>query len=491
MSTLEKISELESRRAAIVVSHNEEAKKIASAKGKLTARDRIKALFDHNSFVETGAFVTSRSTAFNMPTADTAADGVVTGYGTVNGTLVYAYSQDASVLGGAMGEMHAKKIVKVYDDAMKVGAPVVGFMDTVGVRLQESVDALTGYGTIYTKMTEASGYIPQIAIVVGDCAGGAAFIAGLADFVFMSAKTAKMFLNSPNTLDDKAATFDNIATAKVHFEESGLAHFVADTEEKLIGDVQTLLSYLPENSTEEVPFYEVADDLNRVSPELNGFDFETQSVKDIVVAIVDNGTLLEMSAGYGKEVLTAFARLDGGTVGVIANLETRVGYEAVNKMTNFVTLCDSFNIPVVTLTSIEGFASTVAVEKLGMIKACSKLTKAFAEAEVAKVNVLLNKAFGSGFVTMNSKAIGADVVYAWPTATVASLNTESALKIIYAKELAEGTLSNEAFAEKAAEYDYLNTSAYAVAAKGIVDDIIEPGATRKRVIAALEMLANK
>ena len=489
MSTMEKVTEVESLRAKMISGQNEVAKKDALAKGKLTARDRITALFDDDSFVEVGAFVKSRSTAFNMEAMQTPADGVVTGYGTVNGNPVYVYSQDASVMGGALGEMHAKKIAKIYDMAMKAGAPVVGFIDTVGVRLQESVDALEGYGMIYEKMTEASGYIPQVAVVVGDCAGGSSIFAGLADFVMMSTKNARVFLNSPNTLDEKTATFDNVASAKVHAEESGLATVIEDTEEKLIEDVRDLLSYLPQNSEENVPFYDVTDDINRVDPALNSFDFDDQKVKVVMASIADNNTYFELGKDYGQTAVTAFIRLDGGTVGVVANNEVRVDYAGVKKITDFVYLCDSFNIPVVTLTNIEGFESTVATEKLGIVKACSEMTRAFASASVPKINILLNSAFGSSFVMMNSKALGCDMTYAWPTATVSSLKTESAMKIMYAEELKAGTLTGEAYAEKAEAYEAANASAYAAAAKGLVDDIIEPAATRKRIIAALEVLS--
>lgn len=491
MSTLEKLSELESRRTTIVVKRNEEAKKAALAQGKLTARDRINALLDENSFVEIGAFMASRSTAFNMPEVDTPADGVVTGYGTVNGNPVYVYSQDSSVLGGAIGEMHAKKIVRVYEDALKVGAPVVGFLDTVGARLQENMDALLGYGAIYNVMSEASSVIPQIAVVAGDCAGGAAFIAGLSDFVFMSTKSARVFLNSPNTLEDKNATFEAIATAKIHFEETGLANFIADKEEELIEEVRRLLSYLPQSNSDEVPFYTVTDDINRVEASLNSFDFQTQSVKDIVTAIADNGDYLEVGAAYGKTALTAFMRLDGGTVGVIGNAEAQLDDAGIKKITEFVNVCESFNVPMVTFTNIEGFKSTVATEKGGIIKAASSLVKAFAEASVPKVNVLVGEGFGSSFIAMNSKAVGADMVYAWPTAQIGSLKAESAMKIMYATELESGTMTGEAYGEAVAEYEAMHGSAFAAAQKGLVDDIIEPAATRKRVIAALEVLATK
>jgi acetyl-CoA carboxylase carboxyltransferase component len=491
MSTLEKLSELESRRAAIVNSGSKDAKKVSLAKGKLTARDRITHLLDENSFVEVGAFVTSRSTAFNMDVQDTPADGVVSGYGTINGNPVYVYSQDSSVLGGALGEMHAKKMVRIYDDAIKMGVPVIGVLDTVGIRLQESVDALEGYGTIFTKMTEASGIIPQITIVCGDCAGGAAFIAGLSDFVFMAAKSARMFLNSPNTIDDKAATFDNIAAAKVHFEESGLASFIADEEIDVIGKVKELITYLPQNSSEEGPFYNVTDDINRMDSNLNHFDFNTNKVVDIITSIVDNGEYLELNSKYAEGVFTGFARLNGGTVGVVANAESTVDYNGVKKMTKFVNLCDGFNIPVLTLTNIKGFTSTTATEKLGIIKECSKLVHAFASATVPKVNVILNEAYGSSYIAMNSKHIGADYVYAWPTAKVSALNAESAVKIMYSEEIKNASVAGDVIAQKTAEYEAINSSSYAVAARGYIDDIIEPAATRKRVIAAFEMLSTK
>lgn len=491
MSTLEKLSELESRRAAIENGTSDDTKKVSLAQGKLSARDRITTLLDENSFVEIGAFIKSRSTSFNMDKLDTPADGLVSGYGTINGNPIYVYSQDATVLGGAIGEMHAKKIIRVYKDAVKMGVPVVGILDTVGIRLQESIDALEGYGGIFLEMTQASGVIPQIAVVCGDCAGGAAFIAGLSDFVFMSSKTARMFLNSPNTLEDKAATFDQIATAKVHFEESGLANFVADQEEDVISEVRNLVTYLPRNNSEDVPFYNVTDDINRMDASLNSFDFESQEVKSIVASIVDDGEYLEINSKYGTDALTAFGRMNGGTVGVIANVTSAADYHAVKKMSKFVNLCDSFNIPLVTLTQTTHFTSTLATEKLGMIKECSKLVHAFAQATVPKVNVILNEAFGSSYVAMNSKHIGADYVYAWPTAQISTLKAESAVKIMYDEAIKNAEIASEVIAEKTAEYEALNSSAYAVAARGYIDDIIEPAATRKRILAALELLATK
>lgn len=488
MSTMEKVTEVESLKAKIISGHNEAAKKDALAKDKLTARDRIQALYDDNSFVEIGTFVKSRNTAYNMTSLETLGDGVVTGYGTVNGNPVYVYSQDASIMGGALGEMHAKKIINIYEMAMKVGAPIVGFIDTVGIRLQESVDALEGYGKIYNKMVEASGLIPQIAVVAGDCGGGSSIFAGIADFVMMSSKNAKVFLNSPNTLDEKTATLDNMASAKTHFEESGLATIIKEDEQDLIETLRELLGYLPQNSGQISSCYETTDDINRVDATLNTFDFDHQKVETVLASIVDNNSYFELNKEYGTSVVTALARMDGSSVGVIGNNEVRMDYKGIKKITAFVKLCDQFNIPIITLTNIEGIDSTVATEKLGIIKACSEMTKAFAMAQVPKVNVLLNSAYGSSFIMMNSKSLGCDMTYAWPTASISTLKTDSAMRIIYAKELQEGTLTGEELAKETLAYEAMNTSVYAAAAKGLIDDIIEPAATRKRIIAALEVL---
>lgn len=491
MSTLEKVTELESLKAAIENSCSEDAKKEAFSKGKLTARDRIKSLLDENSFVEIGAFVKSRSTSFNMKDIQTPADGVICGYGTIKGNLVYVYSQDYTVLGGAIGEMHANKIVKTYEDALKMGAPIISLIDTAGIRLQEHVDALDGYGNIFKIAAEASGVIPQICGVLGDCAGGASFIAGLSDFVFIASNNGKMYLNSPNTLDDKAVSFDSVASAKVHSEESGLAHFIAEKEEDLLGGIRTLITYLPLNNNEEPPCYHCEDDLNRTEASLNYFEIGKNPITDIIVSISDNSEYIEISKQYGQAVFTGFIRMDGSTVGIVANKEPVADYAAVKKMTQFVTLCDAFNIPIVTLTNIERFESTLQTEKLGMIKECSKLVHSFASATVPKINLILGNAYGSAYVAMNSKHIGADYVYAWPTAKVSTLDAESAVRIMYDEEIRSSQSATSTISNKVAEFEELNSSAYAVAARGYIDDIIEPAATRKRLMAALEVLATK
>ncbi len=490
MSTSQKLSELEARRVAIQEGTSDEAKKAVLAQNKLTARNRISSLLDQDSFVEIGTFMTSRKSAFNMDSYETPADGVVCGYGTVKGQLVYVYSQDATVLGGAIGEVHAQKIAKTYDDAMKMGAPIVGFVDTVGLRLQESIDALNGYGSIFAKMSEASGVIPQIAVVCGDCAGGASFIAGLSDFTFISTKNGKMYLNSPNTLSDKSASMDNVAAPQVHLETSGLATMGCDDEESLIAKVSELLTYLPSNNQEEAPCYPCTDDLNRVDAALNSFDFETSTTQEVIASIADDRTYFELSEAYGTDITLGFIRLNGVTVGVVGNHTAEMNYDAVNKTTAFVKFCDAFNVAIVTFTNVKAMASTVETERLGMIKATSKLVHAFATATVPKVNIILQAAYGTSYLTMNSKALGADYVYAWPTADVKTLDSESAVKIMYAKELTTAEDKLALMQEKIAVFEATN-SVYGMASRGYIDDIIEPAATRKRVIAVLENLMTK
>ena len=481
MSTLEKLSELESRRAVIINSNTD----------GFDARKRISTLLDENSFVEIGTFVKSRGTAFNLASIDTPADGVITGYGTVFGRPVYVYSQDSKVLGGAIGEMHAKKIIRIYEEALKVGAPVVAFLSTTGLRLQESIDGLECYGRLYATMIKASGKVPQIAVVNGDCGGGASFILGLSDYVFMNSKSAKVFLNSPNTMQIKEDSNDNITSGKTQYEITGLASIVDDDECELISKVSTLLSYLPQNSKETGPFYEIEDDLNRIDSALNNFDVESHSVKQIVLSIVDKNDIFELGSDYGKDTLTALARMDGGSVGVVANIDKRMSYKGVKKVSKFLKLCNTYNIPIITITNIEGFESTVETENLGIISECSKMLKAFAKVDCPKINVIVGKAYGSGYVAMNSQMLGCDMTYAWPSAIVAPMEASSAVKIMYGDSIDDKTMLKDDFEKTLEEYETLASNAYACAARGLIDDLIEPAATRKRVIAALQVLSQK
>ncbi len=492
MSTLEKINELTSLRQSIEATG-------LQVEGKKTARERVHALLDENSFVEIGAFVKHRNTDFNLSQKETPADGVVTGYGTIEGRLVFVYSQDAAVLGGSVGEMHAKKIVKTYEQAMQMGAPIIGLLDSTGLRLQEGVDGLQGYGEIFLKQTLASGVIPQVVAVLGDCAGGATFSAGLADFVFMTSKNVRLFVNSPNTMKEKKATFDNIGSSEVHASKTGLAQFVYETEEECLASMRTFISYLPSNNMEEAFALDPQDDLNRIAEELNTLvpDDGKQNFDmiQVVQAIADQKEVFEVSKSFAKNLFTGFIRLNGMTVGIIANQSMeKDGFLdgwACEKGATFVRICDAFNIPLVSFTDVGGFEASMDEETQGLAKKVSKFIHAFAHATVPKVNILVRRAFGSAYVVMNSKHIGADMVFAWPTAQVAVMNADAAINIMYQEELAKAKNPDALRAEKIEEFSRLQASPYTAASRGYIDDIIEPAATRKRVIAALEMLYSK
>lgn len=497
MSILDKNSQLETRRKEIQLGGGEAAISKLTSAGKLTPRERINSLLDSNSFVEVGAFITHRNTEFNMCAQETPADGVVTGYGTMDGRLVYVYSQDPTVMGGSLGEMHARKIARIYDDAMKMGAPIIGILDSAGIRLQESIDALEGYGVIYKKQSLASGVIPQITIITGDCAGGAGSIPGLSDFTFMVSKNARLFLNSPNTFDEANATFDSIASAKVHTEQTGLAHFAYETEELCFDMVKLFLTYLPSNNLEDAPLYASADDLNRLDEGLNTIVPENDplNIMAVIGSIADNNQFLEIQKDFAPNIKMGFIRLNGATVGLVANdpthKEGKLDINAMNKVSRFVGFCDGFNIAILTLTDVDGFVSGVEGETSGVLGASAKMINSFTQATVPKVNVLLNKAYGSAYVAMNSKHIGADYVYAWPTASVGIMPAESAVHIMYGDDILKSKDQTTLMEEKVNEFEEMQSSPYAVAAKGYIDDIIEPATTRKHVIAAFEVLSSK
>lgn len=461
-----------------------------SNSNKLSARERIASLLDDSSFVEVGAYVTSRSTDFNMQEKENPADGVITGYGVINENLVYVYSQDVTVLNGSVGEMHAKKIAKIYDMAMKVGAPVVGLIDCAGLRLQEATDALNGFGEIYLKQTMASGVVPQITAVFGTCGGGSAILSSLSDFTFMTKEGSKLFVNSPNALEGNHETKLNTASATYHSEQTGLADGVFDTELEVLGQIRQLVDILPscygdDNSTD------CFDDANRIVPNVDALKDDAKSV---LITIADDQNFVEMKKDFAKDMVTGFIRLNGITVGCVANQVNEGGAElstnGARKAAQFVTFCDAFQIPVLTLTNCKGFKATVEEEKRIPI-AVSKLTYAFANATVPKVNIVIGDAFGTAYVAMNSKSIGADIEFAWPTAKIGTMCPTQAAKIMYAEEIEKAEDKNALIKEKAAEYETLQSSAISAAKRGYVDDVIEPDATRKRVIAAMEMLFTK
>ena len=459
-----------------------------------SASRRIATLLDEGSFVEIGGAVTARSTTFNLQEKAAPSDGVITGYGVIDGNLVYVYSQDADVLGGALGEMHAKKIARIYDMAMKMGAPVIGLIDCAGLRLQEATDALEAFGSLYYKQALASGVIPQVTAIFGMCDGGLAVVPGLTDFTFMEAKDGKLFVYSPNALEGNEISKCNTASAEYQSKTAGLVDGIG-AEAEILGQIRDLVCMLPANNEDDMSYEECTDDLNRICADIANASEDTAIA---LAQIADNQILVETKKDYAKEMVTGFIRLNGMTVGVVANrskvynaeAEVEAEFDSVltvdgcKKATDFVNFCDAFSIPVLTLTNVTGFAATVESEK-NMASAVAKLTYAFANATVPKVNVIVGKAFGSAYVSMNSKSIGADLVYAWPTAEIGMMDAKLAVQIMYADADAE-TLN-----EKAAEYKELQSSPNSAAARGYVDAIIEPADTRKYVIGAFEMLFTK
>ena len=465
-----------------------------------SASNRINMLLDENSFVEVGGYVTARSTDFNMTAQETPADGVVTGYGTIEGNLVYVYSQDASVLGGSIGEMHEKKISNIYGMAMKMGAPVIGLLDCAGLRLQEATDALQGFGSLYLNQTLASGVVPQISAVFGTCGGGMAVSAALTDFTFMEGKNGKLFVNSPNALEGNYTAKCDTSSADFQSSETGIVDFTG-TEEEVLSQIRTLVSILPANNEDDMSYDECTDDLNRVCEGIEGWAGDTA---EALKTVSDDNFFMEVKAAYAPDMVTGFIRLNGTTVGCVANRTEVYGEDGEKKETfdsgltakgcekaaEFVDFCDAFNIPVLTLVNVNGYRAVKCTEKK-IAKAAAKPTYAYANATVPKVAVIVGQAFGSAYLTMCSKAIGADIVYAWPNAAIGMMDAKEAVKIMYASEIAKADNATAMISEKAAEYAQLQSSALAAAKRGYVDDIIEARDTRKRVIAAFEMLFTK
>ena len=458
------------------------------------ASTRITSLLDANSFVEIGKSVTARSTDFNMTEKKAPSDGVITGYGVIDGNLVYVYSQDASVLNGTVGEMHAKKISALYDLAIKTGAPVIGLVDCAGMRLQEATDALEAFGGIYFKQTMASGMIPQITAVFGTCGGGMAVVPALTDFTFIEAKKGKMFVNSPNALDGNYTEKCDTAAADYQSKETGLIDAV-ESEEEILAEIRQLVSFLPSNFEDNDSFAECTDDLNRACEDIAACAGDTSIA---LSRIADNGIFFETKRDYGKDVVTGFLRVNGMTVGAVANrtevydaegekteeFDGTLSARGARKAAGFVKFCDAFDIPVLTLTNATGFNATVCSEKV-MAKSIGELVHAFASATVPKVNVIIGKAYGTAYVAMNSKSVGADIVYAWDNAEIGMMDASMAAKIMYPGS--EASVINE----KAAEYRELQSSVESAAARGYVDTVIAPADTRKYVIGAFEMLFTK
>lgn len=465
-----------------------------SKTSQMSAMQRIEALLDENSFVEIGAQVTRRSTDFNMQEKSMASDGVITGYGTVDCKLVYVYSQNTKVLGGSIGEMHARKICRIYDLAMKVGAPVIALMDCAGLRLQEATDALAGFGELYYKQAEASGIIPQISAVFGKCGGGSAVSSMLSDFTIIEEEAGKLFVNSPNTLDGNYTEKCDTAAAKFQME-AGAADVSVSGEENVLAKVRELISLLPASFEDDDSFGPCSDDLNRLVPD---FASEIADAKAALTDLSDDGFIFEVKEAYAKEMVTALIRLNGMTVGAVANrrelrLEGGMAAEKFDgvltsagckKAAGFVAFCDAFQIPVLTLTDVQGFAARVEEEK-ELAQAVAKLTFAFAHATVPKINLITGKAYGSAYIAMNSKHIGADLVFALPDTEVGMMEAKSAAAIMY------GGQDQSVVSQKAAEYAALQASSESAAKRGYIDAIIAPEEARKHLAYAFDMLFTK
>ena len=465
-----------------------------SSTAQTLAGKRIASLLDENSFVEIGGYVTARNTDFNLSEKETPADGVITGYGVIDGSLVYVYSQDVSVLNGSIGEMHAKKITNLYDLAMKTGAPIIGLLDCAGLRLQEATDALNAFGEIYTKQVMASGVIPQITGIFGTCGGGLAVVPALTDFTFMEANKGRLFVNAPNALEGNEISKCDTSSAAYQSEHAGLVD-VMGSEEDILAQMRELVSMLPSNFEDNSSYIECTDDLNRVCPELENCAGDTSIA---LSQIADNQEFFEVKAEYAKDMVTGFIRLNGATVGCVANrselnneegektetFEKVLSARGCKKAAEFVKFCDAFDIPVLTLTNVKGYKATKCSEA-NMARSAAELTNAYISATVPKVNVVVGEAFGSAYLTMNSKSTGADMVFAWPNAQIGMMDAKLAAKIMYAD--ADAATINE----KAAEYAMLQSSALSAAKRGYVDTIIQAEDTRKYVIGAFEMLFTK
>ena len=497
-----KLEDLRRRKEKIRLGGGEERIQKQHEKGKLTARERLHLLFDEGTFVELDAFVKHRCVNFGMEKKEAPGEGVVTGYGQVEGRLVYAFAQDFTVIGGSLGEMQAQKICKVLDNALKVGAPVVGINDSGGARIQEGVNSLKGYGDIFYKNTLASGVIPQISVIMGPCAGGAVYSPAITDFVFMVEGTGKMFITGPQVI--KAVTGEEVSAeelggAMTHNSVSGVAKFITANEEECIAEVKKLLSFLPSNNTETAPFFATEDDANRIIPELDTLIPEQPNkpydMLDLIAKLVDDGDYLEYHPYYAMNIVTCFARMNGRSIGIIANqpkvLAGCLDIDASDKAARFVRTCDAFNIPLLTITDVPGFLPGVGQEHGGIIRHGAKLLYAYSEATVPLVTLIVRKAYGGAYIAMCSKHLGGDIVLAWPTAEIAVMGPGGAANVIFRKEIKSADDPAAMKDQKIKEYTQKFASPYIAAELGYVDDVIDPAATRPRIVDAFNMLASK
>lgn len=471
------------------------------ARGKLTARERIQLLLDQGSFEELGRFVMHRSRDFGLDKEHYLGDGVVTGYGTVHGRLVYVFSQDFTVFGGSLSETHAEKIVKIMDLAMKNGAPVIGLNDSGGARIQEGVVSLGGYADIFYRNVLSSGVVPQISAIMGPCAGGAVYSPAITDFIFMVENTSFMFVTGPNvvkTVTHENVTAEELGGASTHSTKSGVTHFACANEAECLAQIKSLLSYIPQNCEEEAPRlpYELGNEvragLNKIVPENPNQPYD---MRDVILGVVDEGSFLEVHKNFAENIVVGFARLAGRSIGIVGNqpasLAGVLDIDASIKGARFVRFCDSFNIPLLVLEDVPGFLPGTDQEWNGIIVNGAKLLYAFSEATVPRVTVITRKAYGGAYDVMNSKHIGADMNYAWPTAEIAVMGAKGAAEIIFKKEIAEATDPEARLNEKVDEYTRKFANPWRAAHRGYVDEVISPEQTRMKLIRTFEMLENK
>src|ERR671925_129212 len=470
------------------------------SKGKLTARERISLLLDEGTFIEIDKYVTHRSD--DTESKKYYGDGVITGFGTISGRQVFIYTYDFTILGGSLGEMAAKKIVKIMDHAMKAGAPVIGILDSGGARIQEGVMSLDGYGDIFFRNTLASGLIPQITASIGPCAGGAVYSPAMTDFVIMVENIGQMFVTGPEVVKEvlsQDVSFEELGGAKTHATKSGVAHFVAKNEYECFDKIKKLISFLPQNNTEEPAIVETSDDPNRIDINLINIlpenPYQQYDIKDIIKSIVDNGDFFEVHELFAENIVVGFARMAGRTVGIVANqpmyLAGALDINSSNKAARFIRFCDSFNIPIVTLVDTPGYLPGTDQEHNGIIRHGSKLLYAYCEATVPKITCIIGKAYGGAYIAMGSKNLGTDVNYAWPTAEIAVLGPEAAITIIHRRDLRQSPDAVAVKKKLATEYRNKFANPYIAAEKGIIDVVIDPMETRPFIIRALESLANK
>jgi acetyl-CoA carboxylase carboxyltransferase component len=502
MATFEKVNDLHMRKERLKLGGGEKRISRQHEAGKKTARERLNLLFDEGSFVEIDAFVETRGIDFEMQNKKIPGDGVVTGYGTIDGRLVFVSSQDFTVIGGSLGEMHAKKITKAMDMAMKMGAPFISINDSGGARIEEGIDALGGFGDIFFRNTLASGVIPQISVILGPCAGGAVYSPAITDFVFMVDKTSHMFITGPQVIKavtGEDVTFDALGGASAHNTISGVAHFECSTEDDCFVQIKKLISFLPDNNLSDPEEILTNDDINRLDAELNSIipadPNKPYDMMEIIAKTVDNGEFFEIHKGFAKNIIVGFARFGGKTAGIVANQPKvaagALDVDASDKAARFIRFCDAFNIPLITFTDVPGYLPGVTQEHSGIIRHGAKLLYAFSEATVPKINIIVRKAYGGAYIAMNSKHLGADMVMAWPTAEIAVMGPDGAANIIFKKEIAASQNPVEFRKQKIQEYRDKFSNPYIAAARGYVDDVIEPATTRQRIVSALDMLASK